>query len=711
MPASSAPSTFSSISDLPLAEAIPKKEAGGGTGAEKVAIWLGLEAPLPHSDSPRNWAATFAKNGFSPRIVRWTRGAWRRAQRRGLPMIVWNQQGQSIALLPTDPPQVLDSLTAVLPLALEISPPGHASDLEDTTSRRSSWLRASLSPLFRNLGHIAAASLLINGFALAMPLFTMNVYDRVVPNSALETLWVLAVGIFAVFAIEFLTRLLRGGLVDIAGKGVDSVLSDRIFDHTVSMELGARPASAGSFAGHARGYEAVREFVSSSTVIALVDFPFSMLMFGLVFWLGGPIGYIPLAFSALALGVVIISQPLLARWLRTAHGDTVNRQALMTETANGLESIKAVNAASSLRRKMRNLVDKAATTELRAKQVSLFGGSFTALCVHFCSVAVLIASVYRVSEGLMSMGAVIACSMVVGRGMAPLGQLANLLLRLQGVLAALKGIRGIMQLPSEKDRAHLRRRPRYPELRLTQVSFTYRGQPIAALRELDLRIAPGERIGLIGAVGSGKSTLLRILSRQLSPSSGLMLIDGVDAAQLDPDLLRLSLGYLPQDGTLFFGTVRENILLGNEHLAGQDDELLLQAAGAAGVLQWTNRHPLGLQLPVGEQGVLISGGQRQTVMLARTLLRNPDVLLADEPTAHLDLSGENSFRQAITGFLQSHPKKTLVLSTHKLALLQLVNRVILLDQGRVLMDGPTAEVVARLRSGGLEGNSANSGTP
>ena len=527
-----------------------------------------------------------------------------------------------------------------------------------------------------------------------MPLFIMNVYDRVVPNSAFDTLWVMASAVAVIFGFEFLMRLLRGSFVDAAGKASDSILARRVYRQSVHMELGARPSSAGNFAGQTRGYETVREFLSSLTLVGLLDFPFALMMFGLVFYLAGPLGWIPTVAASVVLLTILVLQPFLAKFAKASHEDRIQRQALMTESANGLESIKAVNAAAALEKRMGKMVDQSAEIDLKTRRLTHFGGSFTALAIHLTTVGIVIMGAYRISESEMSMGALIACVMIVGRGMAPLNQVSQLLLRFQGTLVALRGLDAVMSADREDDSTKLCKRIRRPEIQMVRVHFQYQNQPVLALNDVSLLIKPGEKVGIIGRAGSGKTTLLRLLNRQLVPNHGLVLLDGVDVSQLDPRHVRNCCGYLPQDGFLFYGTVKDNIALG----AGYTDEDIIEAAKWGGVLGWVNQHPQGLEMDVGERGVLLSGGQRQSVMLARTMINRPDVLLLDEPTASLDLGGERIFQKMLDEYFSEDPERTLVLSTHKMSLLKMVDRVIVLENGKKVLDGPRDQVLEALES-------------
>jgi ATP-binding cassette subfamily C protein LapB len=323
----------------------------------------------------------------------------------------------------------------------------------------------------------------------------------------------------------------------------------------------------------------------------------------------------------------------------------------------------------------------------------------TVLCMNLTTLGVLVGCVHQILELEMTMGAMIACSMVAGRAMAPLMGMAGLLLRFQQTMTSLKSLMGIMQMPREDERPLLRLPLRHPSFRLDQITLTYAGQPIPSLRQVSLQIKAGERVGVIGRAGSGKTTLLRLLGRLLLPSEGLLLVEGVDVRQVHPAQIRQVCGYLPQDPVLFHGTVRENILLGRSK--GVSDETFTRAAARAGLLEWVNRHPNGFDLQVGERGILLSGGQRQAVAAARVMLTEPDVLFMDEPAANFDITSEKQFREALGDYLSEDPKRTLVLATHKMSLLSLVDRLIVLEMGQVVADGPRELVLAKLQGKAL----------
>lgn len=563
--------------------------------------------------------------------------------------------------------------------------------------RAREWFWSGFGHFKGDLLFILLGSLCIHAFALAAPLLTLVIYDRVVPNRAFETLWTIAVGALAMFGFDFCVRLLRGRFADLATKRIDQTLSTGLIRHTLSIEMAARPASAGTFAGKMRQYEAVRDFFTSVTMLGAIDIPVAILLTGLIFWLAGPVGWIPLGTAAAAVAAAALLQPWQRKLMREAFGLNIDRQALATEIVNGLEAVKSANAEAETEARLRDLEAKAAAADLRMKRLNMVGNSITVLCMNLTTVGVLVGCVFRILDHQMTMGGMIACSMVASRAMAPLLGLAGVLLRLQQMLAARRGLLELMALPREDDRPHLNPRLRFPTLRCDRVSYTYPGQPLPSLAGVELTVRPGERVGVIGRTGSGKTTLLRVLSRLHLASEGMVLVDGLDIGHLNPARIREVCSYLPQDPVLFHGSVRENIELGRMYQGGHD-EAFVAAATMAGVMEWVNRHPRGFDLPVGERGVLLSGGQRQAVALARAFLNRADVLLLDEPGANFDLATEKQLREALAAYLAEEPRRTLVMATHKMSLLGLVDRLILLEGGRVLADGPRDKVLAALQN-------------
>lgn len=558
------------------------------------------------------------------------------------------------------------------------------------------WFWATLWKFKRELLRLLPASALINLFALSMPLFIMSVYDRVVPNNAEDTLWVLAIGAATVFSFEYAMRLLRGYLLNRTGKRLDGVLASALFDHLMAMEMRARPLSSGLLASKARAYEALREFFTSASLVTLVDVPFALLMIAVIFYLAGPVGWIPLVAAVLALLFGLIMQVPMRRAVTEAYRGGLERQSFLTETVLGMETVKAGNAQGAFQRRMENMIREASEKEVRSHWYSLLGTSTTTWILHLTTIAVVIGSVYQVSLGEMTLGGVVAAVILTSRAMTPLTMVTGLMTRLQQTLASLRGLNQLMTLPREYGggRQFTGRERVRPHFQLKDVTVRYPDQATPGLDEISLVIEPGDRVAVIGRVGSGKSTLLRVLAKLYEPNSGEVMLDGLELQQYHPVYLRSHIGYLPQDVTIFHGSLRDNIALGAPWM---DDAQIIEAADKAGLSDFINHNPLGIHTPVGERGTRLSGGQREAIALARCLLRKPKLLLLDEPTANMDVNTEQEVMASLSNYLREDPERTLVLATHKLHLLDLANRVVVLDHGKIAADGDRDSVMKKLR--------------
>ena len=550
-------------------------------------------------------------------------------------------------------------------------------------------------PLYRDALFAAA---LINLLAIAMPLFVMNVYDRVVPNQAVETLWVLAVGVALVLVGDLVLRTVRSHFLDLAGNRVDVKLSAYIMERVLGLRMSERPVSAGSFAANLRSFEQVRDFITSASVAALIDLPFAFLFLLVIGWIAWPMVLPPLV------GIVIVvlyawtlQAPLKALTETTYRAGSL-RNATLVESLVGLETLKSIGAEGVMQRRWEDSASHLAQTSTRLRLLStstLTGAQFMQQLVNVCLVVL---GVYLIIEQELTMGGLIAATFLSGRAMGPLGQLAGLMMQYHNARTALDSLGQIMGRPVERPpNSGFVSRPKLAgEIVFKDVSFKYPGQETAALRGVNLRIRAGEKVAILGRVGSGKSTLNKLILGLYAPDQGAVLIDGVDLRQLDPAELRRSIGHVSQDVTLFYGSLRENLRMGAP-LA--DDAALVRAARVAGIEDFINQHPRGFDLLVGERGDTLSGGQRQGVGLARALLRDPPILLLDEPTGALDHSTEEIVRQRLAAAMRD---KTVLIVTHRNALLELVDRLIVIDAGRVVADGPKDRVVAALRSGQIE---------
>lgn len=569
-------------------------------------------------------------------------------------------------------------------------------------SQPKSWFWGTLRQFLPIYKHVILASVAVNLFAIASPLFTMNVYDRVVPNNAIETLWVLALGVGIVFLFDFLLRNLRSYFVDIAGKNADVIMGSRLFGQVLGLRLDRRPRSSGSMANGVREFDSLREFFSSSSLLALVDLPFVFIFVAIVWLVGGPLALVPLIAIPVVVGVGFVLQYPLRRVIEKTYRESAQKHALLVEAINGLEIIKAAGAEGQVQREYERLLGRTATSSGQARTISTLSTTFAALATHVVYVAVVIWGVYEIAEGNLTMGALIASAILTGRAMAPLAMVASMMTRLQQSRIALKNLDALMDSPVERptDKAFVSCPSGTPTIEFRRVSFRYPGNQMKALDDLSLKVAPGERVGFIGRIGSGKTTLSRMLLGLYEPQEGAVTFDGSDIRQIDPADLRRRIGYASQDNTLFFGTVRENIYFGAPFV---DENALLRAAQVAGVSDFVRNHPLGFDMPCGERGSNLSGGQRQAVALARALLLDPPILILDEPTSAMDNSTEAAFRSRLEAIL---PGKTLILVTHRTSLLSLVDRLVIVEGGKIVADGKKDEVIEALRKGQIRGGVA-----
>jgi ATP-binding cassette subfamily C protein LapB len=549
------------------------------------------------------------------------------------------------------------------------------------------------TPIYR---HVIMASIFINILAIASPIFTMNVYDRVVPNNALETLWVLALGVALAFFFDFALRNLRGYFVDIAGRNSDILVASKLMSHLLSIRLDHKPESTGALVNNMREFDALREFFSSTTLLALVDLPFLILFIVVIFAIGGPVAIVPAVAAPIVILVGIMMQGPLKRAIEGGYKESTQKNALLVEAVSGMETIKTSRAEGPMLGRWEKIVGQGARSAIRSKALSTFSLSFTQFASQVVYAGVIIWGVYRIAEGEMTTGGLIACSILVGRAMSPLGAVAAMLTRLQQSRMALKNLDLLMQLPSE--RPEDAQRMEHQDLRATVtfegVSFKYPSGLTNALSFLDFQINQGERVAIIGKMGSGKTTLGKLITSLYTPQRGAVKIGGMDIRQLDPAELRSKIGYMAQDNFLFYGTVRENITLGAPHVS---DQALLRAATIAGVTDFVKNNPAGFNLQVGERGLSLSGGQRQAITIARTLLLDPDIVVLDEPSSSMDVGVEAVLKLRLSAALKG---KTLILITHRPSLLSLVTRVIALEDGKIIADGPRNTVLAELQKRG-----------
>lgn len=558
------------------------------------------------------------------------------------------------------------------------------------------WLWSTLKRFFPYYRSAMLAALLSNVLMIVTGLFTSVVYDRVIPNQAYVTLWSLGVGTLIAIAFDLAARQLRSYMIDMAGKKADLALGTMIFHQALAIRLEHRPESAGAFAHRLAQIELVRDFSASATISALTDLPF-IFMFVLVTWLvAGPMVTVLLVAIPLILALTYAVQNVLRRHMQANMGQQADLHGVLIEAIEGLEDVRAAGAQGHFLQRYEEAHVSAAMSSLKARSLSSWVNNFTMIAQQLITIVMLIWGVHLIGAGQLTGGALIAAVMFGGRAIAPLGTVVNLASRFQGARAAMKSLNLLMSLPTERDlhKRYLSRPAFHGQLALRDVRFAYpqgtqQHAPVV-LNGINLNIQPGERVALLGKIGSGKSTLLRLLGGLYQPSEGFVEVDGIDLRQIDPADFRAHVGFVSQEPRLFQGTLRDNVFLGRSNA---DPHHFLQVARLTGLDKIAAAHPAGYDLPVGEMGCLLSGGQRQLVALARCLVTHPQILLLDEPTSSMDAQAESNFIQHLKTAVAD---RTLVVVTHRPALLDVVDRVVVVDRGRILADGPKAQVLAAL---------------
>lgn len=551
------------------------------------------------------------------------------------------------------------------------------------------WFWSALSSNRWVYTQVVIAAALTNFLGLATSLFIMVVYDRVLPNEAIESLIALTIGVSIALVFDFAVKTLRQLFIERAGQEADLRMGRRIFDHVLNLQMSAKRGSTGGFANTLREFESLRDFFASASLVAVVDLPFILLFIGVIYLIGGPLFLVPLIAVPLVLLVGIAVQPFLKRLSGQAFEENRSKQGVLIEAVAGLETIKASGAAPMIRKRWEESVQQQSNVGRKGRGIQQFALNATALAQQAAQVSIVVYGVFLVGDGVISMGAMIACVILTGRALAPLAQLAQTMTRINQARTSYRALDQLMNMPSERPagRHYLSRPALEGKIRLHDVSFRYPEQTTAALTAINLTIEPGEKVALLGRVGSGKSTLARLLLGIYPPEQGSVLVDDTDIRQIDPADLRHNIGSVLQEAWLFSGTVRQNIAIGAHH---PSDEQILNAAKLAGAHDFIARHPNGYDMPIGERGEGLSGGQRQLICLARALLGAPPILLMDEPTSAMDIQTE---KEVIARLKTASQSQTLIVVTHRTSLLELVDRVIILDQGQVIADGPKAKVM------------------
>ena len=565
---------------------------------------------------------------------------------------------------------------------------------------RKHWFWSVVSKFWANYSHVAIAAFIVNILALASPLFIMNVYDRVVPNGAIASLVALSIGMLIAIVFDFVLRMVRSRIIDMTGKTLDVVLAANIFEHVLSVKMSQRPTSVGVLANQLRDFDSVREFFTSGSVVSAIDLLFAILFVAVLYIIAGPLAWIPLVMLPIMIALGLVLQRPLDRAMKQLQAESAARHGVLVESLAGMETVRATGAEA----RMQTAWERSVAATARSGEAVHWWASLALTSANsaqqLTTLFMMVIGVFLILDGKLSVGALVAASMLAGRVLAPIAGIAAVMTRATQTYAALKSINRVMSLERERppERAYVARQVAQGRIAFENVAFRYPQGAENALEKVSFKIAAGERVGIIGRVGSGKTTVGRLLAAFYEPSEGSILIDGVDARQYDPADLRAGIGFALQDTDLFFGKLRDNIALGKPDAT---DAEVIAAARLAGVEGFIAGHPLGYDMPISEGGRSLSGGQKQAIGLARVLIRQPKVLFLDEPTAHFDVRSEADFIERLKTLASRDI--TIIVSTHRLSLLSLVDRLLLFDKGRLVADGPRDKVIAMLQGGAAKG--------
>jgi len=540
------------------------------------------------------------------------------------------------------------------------------------------------------------ASLLVNLFVLASPLFTMNVYDRVVPNNAIETLWVFAGGVVIVYIIDTFAKFSRTYLLEVAAKKSDIIMSSIIFEKVLSLKMAHIPQSVGSFANSIKEFDSIRSFLTNATMAAVIDLPFAVIFLAVIAYIGGTIVLIPMVTMGLILMYAFLIKNPLRESIESTHEAAAKKSSILIESLNNIETLKTLGALNQTQWKWEEATGEIAGKSLRSRLLSASIPTITQLLIQLNTVMIIVYGVYKIQDFELSLGGLIAVVILTGRTLAPMGQVAGLITNFQDAKTSYETINEIISKPSERPEGkQFLEKPAFTgHIEFKDVTFTYPGATVPALKNVSFIIHQHEKVAIIGRIGSGKSTLEKLILGLYEPDSGQILIDGIDIAQIDPADLRKNIGYVSQDIMLFRGTVKDNIVFKASHAS---DGAMLRAAKISGTDEFIKKHPKGYEMPVGERGLGLSGGQRQSIGVARAFLLDAPIIMLDEPSNAMDQITEAKLLDNLADALQ---EKTAIIVTQKMALLKIVDRVIVMNEGRIAIDAPKEEAILKLQGGG-----------
>ena len=552
------------------------------------------------------------------------------------------------------------------------------------------WSTLQLSlPIYRD---VLWASLLVNIFVLATPLFTMNVYDRVIPNNAQETLMVFTVGIIFVYILDFFLKFTRGYLLELAGKKSDIIMSSIIFEKVLDLKMSEYPPSVGSFANNMRDFESVRSFFTTATMTALIDLPFAIIFLAVIYYIGGYLVLVPMITMLLILVYALVIRKPLQESIESSHEASAKKNGILIETLQNIETVKSMRMNSKMQWEWEESTGEIAEKNLKSRLLSSSIPNVTNLFIQLNTVFVVVFGVYLIQEFELTMGGLIAVVILTSRTVAPMGQAAGLISNYSDARTSYDTLNDVISKEAERPAGkEFVKRPKFKgKIEFKDVCFNYPGTEVPALTNVNFTIEPGEKVAIIGRIGSGKSTIAKLILKLYEPTSGKIMIDGIDLTQIDPADLRRFIAYVPQDIHLFKGTIKDNIVSSEQHPDVSD---IIYAAQVSGVEEFVQTHPMGFDMPIGERGAGLSGGQRQSVGIARSMMQDSSIMIMDEPSNAMDQTTESRLLAKLKVKLA---EETVLLITQKFSILDMTKRIIVMHHSKVLLDGPKDQVTKQL---------------
>jgi len=552
------------------------------------------------------------------------------------------------------------------------------------------WSTLQLSiPIYRD---VLWASLLVNLFVLATPLFTMNVYDRVIPNNAQETLMVFTIGIVFVYILDFFLKFTRGYLLELAGKKSDIIMSSIIFEKVLDLKMSEYPPSVGSFANNMKDFESVRSFFTTATMSAVIDLPFAIIFLAVIYYIGGLLVFVPMITMVLILIYALVIRKPLRESIESSHEASAKKNGILIETLQNIETVKSMRMNSKMQWEWEESTGEIAEKNLKSRLLSSSIPNVTNLFIQLNTVFVVVFGVYLIQEFELTMGGLIAVVILTSRTVAPMGQAAGLISNYSDAKTSYDTLNDVISKEAERPAGkEFVKRPKFKgKIEFKDVCFNYPGTEVPALTNVSFVIEPGEKVAIIGRIGSGKSTIAKLILKLYEPTSGKIMIDGIDLTQIDPADLRRFIAYVPQDIHLFKGTIKDNIVSSEQHPDVSD---IIYAAQVSGVEEFVQTHPMGFDMPIGERGAGLSGGQRQSVGIARSMMQDSSIMIMDEPSNAMDQTTESKLLGRLKVELAD---ETVLIITQKFSLLDMTERIIVMHNSKVLLDGPKEQVTKQL---------------